>query len=57
MLAASNVPEDVQSALPSTPLPRIGKPSELAKVFAFLLSEESSFVTGAVYSVDGGWNC
>lgn len=35
-------------------LGRIGQPVEVASVIAFLLSEESSFVTGACLPVDGG---
>lgn len=44
----------VQTAF--TPLSRIGQPEEVANVIAFLLSDESSFVTGSTYFVDGGWN-
>ena len=36
------------------PLRRIGKPEEVAKVIAFLLSPESSYITGAVIDVNGG---
>ena len=35
---------------------RIGKPSDLDGAACYLLSEQSSFVTGQVLSVDGGWS-
>lgn len=37
-----------------TSLGRFGKPEEIADVTAFLASDESSFITGAVINVDGG---
>jgi 3-oxoacyl-[acyl-carrier protein] reductase len=37
-----------------TPLKRLGKPDEIANVFLFLASDEASFMTGSVVSVDGG---
>lgn len=36
------------------PLGRIAQPREIAEVIAFLAHESSSFVTGAVWTVDGG---
>lgn len=36
------------------PMGRLGKPKEVANLIAFLASEESSFITGSVYRVDGG---
>jgi NAD(P)-dependent dehydrogenase (short-subunit alcohol dehydrogenase family) len=36
------------------PIGRIAKPREIAEVVAFLAHESSSFVTGAVWTVDGG---
>ncbi len=36
------------------PMQRIGKVSEVANVVSFLVSNQASYVTGAVWSVDGG---
>lgn len=34
---------------------RQGRPEEVASVICFLLGPESTYVTGSVYAVDGGW--
>lgn len=36
------------------PLPRMAEPEEVAKMIAFLLSDESSYVTGSAQVIDGG---
>lgn len=36
------------------PMGRLGNPIEVANLIAFLASDESSFITGSVYRVDGG---
>ncbi|HEY5425512.1 MAG TPA: beta-ketoacyl-ACP reductase [Candidatus Tumulicola sp.] len=36
------------------PQRRLGKPEEVARVVRFLLEDEASYITGAVYSVNGG---
>lgn len=41
----------------SLAIPRLGTPEELAKTFVFLLSDESSWTTGSVFTVDGGAMC
>lgn len=38
-----------------TPIGRGGYAEEIADVVVFLCSEEASFVTGAVWNVDGGY--
>lgn len=37
-----------------TPIGRLGEPIDIANAYAFLASDEASFITGTVLSVDGG---
>jgi NAD(P)-dependent dehydrogenase (short-subunit alcohol dehydrogenase family) len=39
---------------PDVPLGRMGTPAEVASVVRYLLSDQASYVTGAVWTVDGG---
>jgi len=55
MLAAVNAsPEAMATVMSRTPLQRLGEPSEIADVVAFLCSEKSSYITGETIYVDGG---
>lgn len=38
------------------PIGRMGQPSEIAALAAFLASDEAAFITGADYEIDGGFN-
>lgn len=49
--------EDARKSMQSRiPLGRYGRPEEVAQVMAFLASDQSSFCTGGIYMVDGGWS-
>ena len=37
------------------PLGRIGQPEEVARLALFLTSEDSSYITGQPFVIDGGW--
>ncbi|WP_216829732.1 SDR family NAD(P)-dependent oxidoreductase [Alkalihalobacterium elongatum] len=38
------------------PLGRVGKPEEIATAALFLASDDSSYITGLIMPVDGGWS-
>lgn len=46
--------EKLKASADRHPLKRIGTPGDIASLASFLLSEESSWITGQVFHVDGG---
>jgi 3-oxoacyl-[acyl-carrier protein] reductase len=53
-LARSAAPDLIAGLIAVTPMGRIGQPEEIAAVVRFLLSEESSFITGQTIAACGG---
>lgn len=53
-MARNASPELVAQLIAVTPLGRIGQPEEIAAAVRFLLSEESSFITGQTLTACGG---
>jgi NAD(P)-dependent dehydrogenase (short-subunit alcohol dehydrogenase family) len=50
-----HIPEKVLDGIKAQiPLGRLGRPDEVARVVHFLAADQSSFITGAVFSVNGG---
>lgn len=46
-----------QETISDIALKRKGSAEEVAMLIAFLLSDESTYITGNSISIDGGWNC
>lgn len=50
-----SMPEKIISAMiEKVPMKRLGEPSEIAEVYAFLASDKSSYINGALIEVSGG---
>ena len=54
VLHSSN-PKRLERVAKSHPLGRVGTPEDVASMGLFLASDESSWVTGSVFTVDGGY--
>lgn len=49
-------PERVEFLQQFYPLQRLGKIEEISTALLFLVAPKTSFVTGAIIPVDGGWS-
>lgn len=47
--------EQIKGAAALHPIGRLGKPEEVAELVLFLSTQQSSFITGSYYPVDGGY--
>jgi NAD(P)-dependent dehydrogenase (short-subunit alcohol dehydrogenase family) len=50
----TGTPANKAALVSGVPLSRLGRPEEIAAVIAFLISDAASFVTGQIYTADGG---
>ncbi|TCM20411.1 NAD(P)-dependent dehydrogenase (short-subunit alcohol dehydrogenase family) [Novosphingobium sp. PhB165] len=53
-IAASDLPIPFEEILKSYPIPRFGRPEEVAAACAFFASDEASYITGQLLGVNGG---
>ena len=48
-------PDSLEYSRSRTPLPRLGRPEDVASAVVFLSSDEATYITGENLMVDGGW--
>lgn len=52
----SMVPDNIKEAMGNDlPIGRLGKDTEIANLICYLLSDDASFITGAIIPIDGGF--
>lgn len=60
LLDPANMSDEARDAMAElygrvVPMGRVGRPEEIAKLALFLSSEDSSYITGQPFVIDGGW--
>jgi NAD(P)-dependent dehydrogenase (short-subunit alcohol dehydrogenase family) len=54
MQEAEYTPEEQRAFVNKLPLDRLGRPEDVAALFAFLASGDASWITGQCFVIDGG---
>jgi NAD(P)-dependent dehydrogenase (short-subunit alcohol dehydrogenase family) len=57
MQEAEYTPEMRRAFAQKLPLQKLGRPEDVAALFAFLASEDAAFITGQHFVLDGGEIC
>jgi 3-oxoacyl-[acyl-carrier protein] reductase len=57
LTSKNNSPEALEKIRKTIPLRRLALPEEIARLAAFLCSEENSYITGQAVVADGGFTC
>ena len=55
MKAQGDVKVAREAFIARQPMGRLGQPAEIAALAVYLASNESSFTTGQIHIIDGGW--
>ena len=55
-MVAKIMPEVLDKIIAHTPIPRLGRPEEIARAVAFLVADDAGFITGETISINGGRN-
>jgi NAD(P)-dependent dehydrogenase (short-subunit alcohol dehydrogenase family) len=55
-MTAAVPPEIMERVIEQIPARRLGRPEEIARVVLFIAEPDSSYITGQVYSINGGLN-
>ncbi len=53
--AVKSDPKTMEAMLAQVPMHRVGKPEEVSNLVLFLVSGDSSYMTGSTVVIDGGW--
>ena len=54
MIRGGRTPDELQAFISSVPIQRLAEPQEVAQAVVFLASDESAYITGVAFPVDGG---
>jgi len=57
MTKANNTKKEIKKIKNTIPLQRLGEPSEVAELVAFLCSDKNTYITGQTIAIDGGYLC